>query len=55
MSTHTHIQFETTAGVGEGKLDISDPAIKDAYPTENLLFFVIISFIIITPLDSMIL
>jgi len=31
MSTHDHIQYESTASVGDGKLDLSDPALKEAY------------------------
>jgi len=31
MSTHDHIQYEATASVGSDKLDLSDPALKEAY------------------------
>ncbi len=41
MSTHTHIQYETTASVGDGKLDLSDPNVKQAYLyiTKKKIFF----------------
>jgi hypothetical protein len=31
MSTHDHIQYEATASVGSDKLDLTDPALKEAY------------------------
>lgn len=36
MSTHTHIQYESTASVGSDKLDVSDPALKEAYEDVKL-------------------